>query len=297
MIETRHLQMICAIAETGSMTNAARKLFLTQPSLSHQLKDVESRLRTQLFLRVNRKLVLTAAGERLLREANEILPRLRRIESDFRNGDGSPKTLRLSTQCYTCYHWLPRLMKSFQRDYSDIQFDVVTEAMSDTSEYLLSDKIDLAVTSIKPKKTGIHVEKLFDDEQVLIVPSGHRLTSKEFVTSGDFEGEHMVIYKESRGSDYFITNVLEPAGVSLSRVTRMQLTEARVELVKAGLGITVLSKWLVKPFLGGKRSVRQIRIGRKGFYRSWYLATLSQKKNEPHIKAFANFLKEHHARQ
>jgi LysR family transcriptional regulator for metE and metH len=107
----------------------------------------------------------------------------------------------------------------------------------------------------------------------------------------------MVIYKESRGSDYFITNVLEPAGVSLSRVTRMQLTEARVELVKAGLGITVLSKWLVKPFLGGKRSVRQIRIGRKGFYRSWYLATLSQKKNEPHIKAFANFLKEHHARQ
>jgi hypothetical protein len=43
--------------------------------------------------------------------------------------------------------------------------------------------------------------------------------------------------------------------------------------------------------------VRQIRIGRKGFYRTWYLATLSQKKNEPHIKAFASFLKEHHARQ
>jgi LysR family transcriptional regulator, regulator for metE and metH len=294
MIETRHLQMICAIAESGSMTNAAIKLFLTQPSLSHQLKDIESRLGTQLFLRVNKKLVLTPAGERLLREANEILPRLKRIESDLQNGGGSPKMLRISTQCYTCYHWLPRLMSAFQRDYADIQFDVVTEAMSDTSEFLLSDKIDLAVTSIKPDKAGIHCEKLFDDEQVLIVPQGHRLAKKEFVTSGDFEGEHMVIYKESRGTDYFIAKVLEPAGVNLSRITRMQLTEARVELVKAGLGITVLSKWLVRPFLAGKGSVRQIRIGKKGFYRSWYLATLAQKKNEPHIKTFGSFLKDHH---
>ena len=295
MIETRHLQMISAIAESGSMTRAAGKLFLTQPSLSHQLKDIEARLGTQLFLRVNKKLVLTPAGQRLLREANEILPRLKRIENDFRNGNGSPKMLRISTQCYTCYHWLPRLMKTFQRDYSDIQFDVVTEAMSDTSEFLLLDKIDLAVTSIRPDKTGIHCERLFDDEQVLLVPRGHRLAGKEFVTPSDFEREHIVIYKESKGSDHFITNVLEPAGINLSRITRMQLTEARVELVKAGLGITVLSKWLVKPFLTGKGSVRQIRIGKKGFYRSWYLATLAQKKNEPHIKSFANFLKEHHS--
>src|SRR5690349_2927363 len=210
MIETRHLQMICAIAESGSMTNAARKLFLTQPSLSHQLKDIESRLGTQLFLRVNKKLVLTPAGETLLREANEILPRLKRIEHDFQNGNGSPKMLRISTQCYTCYHWLPRLMKTFQKDFPDIHFDIVTEAMSNTSEYLLTDKIDLAVTSIKPDKPGIHCEKLFDDEQVLLVPHGHSLAGKEFVTARDFENQHMVIYKESKGTDFFITNVLEP---------------------------------------------------------------------------------------
>jgi len=185
-------------------------------------------------------------------------------------------------------------MKEFRKDFSDIHFDIVTEAMSDTSEYLLADKIDLAVTSIKSDKSGIHFETLFDDELVLLVPPRHRLTSKKVVTARDFEGEHMVIYKESRGSDYFITNVLEPAGVNLSRVTRMQLTEARVELVKAGLGITVLSKWLVKPFLGGKTSVKQIRIGKKGCHRTWYMATLAQRRNEAHIKSFGNFLKKHH---
>lgn len=294
MLETRHLQMISAIAENGSMTNAVRKLFLTQPSLSHQLKDIESRLGRQLFLRVNRRLVLTPAGEKLVREANEILSRLQRVENDLRNGDGSLRTLRISTQCYTCYHWLPQLMKTFQKDFSDVQFDVVTEAMSDTSDYLLADKIDLAVTSIRSDKRGLHFEKLFDDEQVLLVPPGHRLASKQMVTARDFEGEHLVIYKESGGSDYFIRNVLEPARVNVSRITRMQLTEARVELVKAGIGITVLSRWLVKPFLGGKGAVRQIRIGKNGFHRTWYLATLVQKRNEPHIRSFGEFLRTHH---
>jgi LysR family transcriptional regulator for metE and metH len=59
MIEIRHFQLIRAIAETGSMTKAAQKLFLTQPGLSHQLKEIETRLGTRLFLRVNKSMVLT----------------------------------------------------------------------------------------------------------------------------------------------------------------------------------------------------------------------------------------------
>jgi hypothetical protein len=116
----------------------------------------------------------------------------------------------------------------------------------------------------------------------------------------DFEGEHMIIYKnineskESKGSDFFIKNVLDKAGVSPLRIRKMQLTEGRVELVKAGIGITVLSRWLVKPFLGKKSSIKKIRIGKNGYYRSWFLATLSHKKNEAHIQSFATFLKGRH---
>jgi LysR family transcriptional regulator, regulator for metE and metH len=292
MIEVRHLQMISAIVESGSMTNAANKLFLTQPSLSHQLKEIESRLGVNLFLRVNKKLLLTPAGEKLFKEANEILPRLSRIENDLQNGSAT-KELRISTQCYTCYHWLPKLMQVFQKDFSDISLDIVAEAIDDPHQYLLNDKVDLVVTGIKVEKRGIHYEKLFDDELVLLVPPGHRLASKDFVTPKDFADEHMIIYK-SKGSDFFINNVLDKAGVSSSRITKMQLTEARVELVKAGIGITVLSKWLVQPFLGNKSSIKQIRITKKGYYRTWFLATLTQKKNEPHIKSFATFLKDWH---
>ena len=297
MIEVRHLQMIRAIVESGSMTNAASRLFLTQPSLSHQLKEIESRLGIKVFLRVNKKLVLTRAGEKLLREANEILPRLSRIENDFQNGSESARELRISTQCYTCYHWLPGLMKKFQEDFSDVVIDVVAEAISDPVQYLLTDKVDLVVTSLKHDKDGIHYEKLFDDEQVLLVPPGHPLAGKDYVTPKDFDGQHLIIYKttneskESKGSDFFIKNVLDKAGILPSRITKMQLTEGRVELVKAGVGITVLSRWLVKPFLGKKGSVREIKIGKNGYYRTWFLATLLHKKNDPHVVSFGAFLK------
>jgi LysR family transcriptional regulator for metE and metH len=293
MIEVRHLQMISAIVESGSMTNAANKLFLTQPSLSHQLKEIESRLGVSLFLRVNKKLLLTPAGEKLFKEASEILPRLKRIENDIQNGS-SAKELRISTQCYTCYHWLPQLMQLFQKDYSDISIDIVAEAIDDPHQYLLRDKIDLVVTGVKVDKPGIHYEKLFDDELVLLVPPAHRFASRDFVTPKDFEDEHLIIYKQSKDSDFFIHNVLDKAEVSPSRLTKMQLTEARVELVKAGIGITVLSKWLVQPFLGKKSSIRQIRISKNGYFRTWFLATLTNKKNEAHIKSFATFLKNWH---
>jgi LysR family transcriptional regulator for metE and metH len=292
MIEVRHLQMISAIVESGSMTSAASKLCLTQPSLSHQLKEVESRLGIKLFLRVNKKLVLTPGGERLFHEAKEILPRLLRIENDLKNGKANDKELRISTQCYTCYHWLPRLIRVFQKDFSDITVDIVPEAINDPIQYLLTDKVDLVVTSLRLDKKGVHYDKLFDDEQVLLVPSGHHLARKEYVSPQDFEGEHLIIYKQSTDSDFFINNVLNTANVSPSRVTRMQLTEARVELVKAGIGITVLSRWLVQPFLGRNAPIKKVRIGKNGYYRSWFLATLLHKKNDAHILSFAKFLKD-----
>jgi LysR family transcriptional regulator, regulator for metE and metH len=72
----------------------------------------------------------------------------------------------------------------------------------------------------------------------------------------------------------------------------MQLTEARVELVKAGMGIAVLSRWLVKPFVRDSKAIKLLPIGKRGFFRTWYTAMLEEKKNDPAIKHFTQFLKE-----
>jgi LysR family transcriptional regulator, regulator for metE and metH len=292
MIEIRHLMLIREIASTGNMTRAAQKLFLTQPSLSHQLKEIESRLGVQLFLRVNKTLVLTAEGTMVLQAALEILPRIESLEKGIGQGNGKANQLRISTHCYTCYHWLPPLMQKFSLKNARIEFDVVTEAMNNPVEFILKNEIDIAIMNSKTEDNGVHFEKLFDDEQVLIVTNDHPLAGKEFVRPKDFENENLIIYKESFDADYFVTHILMPAGVTPKRVTKMQLTEARVELVKAGLGVTVLSRWLVSHFVHKNSNLKFIRITKKGFYRTWFLASLKQKRNDDHIRQFITFLKE-----
>jgi LysR family transcriptional regulator for metE and metH len=134
---------------------------------------------------------------------------------------------------------------------------------------------------------------LFDDEQVLLVSKDHPLAEKEFIQLKDITSETLIIYKESFESDYFASHKLIPAGIKPAKILKMQLTEARVELVKAGVGVAVLSRWLVKPFISGNGGLAQVRITKGGFYRAWYFATLGNSNaKSKYINAFRNFIKD-----
>src|ERR1700739_1931903 len=106
-LEIRHLRLVTAIAETGSVTLAGNRLHLTQSALSHQLRDAEEQLGVPLFERRDRRMALTAAGERLLQSARTILDELARAEKEIQegNGNGAAKGgLGLSTECYKGFH-------------------------------------------------------------------------------------------------------------------------------------------------------------------------------------------------
>src|SRR2546430_11962329 len=103
-LEIRHLKLVAAVAETGSVTRAGNRLHLTQSALSHQLRDAEEQLGTPLFERRSGRMLLTAAGERLLCSARTVLEELERAEKEIQNGNGKTPAagvLRLSTECYT----------------------------------------------------------------------------------------------------------------------------------------------------------------------------------------------------
>ena len=113
-LEVRHLRLVLGIADAGSMTKAAERLFLTQSALSHQLRDIEARFETPFFLRLGRRMVLTAAGRRVLETARRVVGDIERAEEDIRRLAGDTEgVIRVCTQCYTGYTGSVRCSRHF----------------------------------------------------------------------------------------------------------------------------------------------------------------------------------------
>src|SRR6185436_13947438 len=147
-LDVRHLRLVSAVAELGSLTRAGDRLHLTQSALSHQLRDIESRLGAPLFLRIGKRLVLTPAGERLLVSARDVLQRLDETEHAIRQmGRDGAGLLRVTTECYTCYHWLPQLLTRYRRRFPRVEVRIDVDATRQPIEMLLAGKIDLALVS------------------------------------------------------------------------------------------------------------------------------------------------------
>jgi LysR family transcriptional regulator for metE and metH len=264
------------IAATGSVTRAAERLHLTQSALSHQLRDIESRLGLQLFLRLGKRMVLTPPGERVLGAATRVLDEIGRTEEDLRlmsqHGKG---VLRLCTQCNTGYHWLPPLLQSFHRKFPGVDVQIMVNATDRPVEALLEGQIDLAVVTSEVDDRRLTVTPLFEDEFVAVVAPAHPFARRAHVEPHDFADEHLIVYKVERPG-FIFSRILGPAGVEPARVSQVPLTEAILELVKAGLGIGVMAKWAIEPHIKAG-SVRAVRITRRGVYRPWSAVTLKDR--------------------
>jgi LysR family transcriptional regulator for metE and metH len=273
-LEVRHLALVAEIAATGSVTRAAERLHLTQSALSHQLRDVESRLETPLFLRLGRRMALTPAGERVLASARRVLDELARAEDDVRalSAPGSG-VLRLCTQCNTGYHWLPPLLATFHRRYPAVDVRIVVEATDRPVAALLDGQIDLAFITDATDDARLVTRPVFKDELVAVVPPAHAFAARPYIDAVDLAGTHLLLYNLERRSSDIFRYVLMPAGVEPARASRVPLTEAILELVKADQGVGVMARWAIDPAIRAG-AVRAVRIGRKGVFRPWLAATL-----------------------
>ena len=123
-LDVRHLAMLRAIAETGSVTRAADTLGVTQSALTHRIREAERRLGTPLFGRVGHRLYLTPAGERLYSTAVFVIADLERAESDVRVLTEQQRTVvRLGQGTYSRFHWYPDFVQTLNEP--DIELDIV----------------------------------------------------------------------------------------------------------------------------------------------------------------------------
>lgn len=283
-LEVRDLSLVCAISDSGSVTRAATRLHLSQSALSHRLRSVESRLATPLFLRLGKKMVLTPAGERALATARRVLADLESAEEELRVlASGGGGVLRLCTQCYTGYHWLAPLLRAFNAKHPRVEVQIAVDATYRPVAALLAGEIDLAVLSVSVEDARLRVRPLFEDEMLAVVAPSHPLAKRSYIEPAELATEHLIVYKTERRDSYVFSRILDPAGVEPARVSKVPLTEAILEMVKAGLGVAVLARWAIAPALESK-AVRALRIGRRGVIRRWSAATLRDRP-EPRWQA------------
>jgi len=172
-LEVRHLKLVAAVAEEGTITRAANRLHLTQSALSHQLHDAEEQLGTTLFERTSKKMKLTSAGERVLASARTVLQELHRVEKDIESNAAPIRgKVRLTTQCYTVYHWLPSCLMRFMKTYTDVDVKVVVEATQNPFVALLEEKVDgVSPDSAIAGKTLSQILALAEEQPLVYLPS------------------------------------------------------------------------------------------------------------------------------
>jgi LysR family transcriptional regulator for metE and metH len=291
-LEVRHLRLVVAVAEQGTLTAAAEQLHLTQSALSHQLKDIEERLKAALFLRRNRRMIPTPAGQQLLETGQSVLAELERTESAVRDlGRDKQGLLRVATECYTCYHWLPPVLQEFNARCPGVDVRIDPDATSRPLPVLLAGKLDLALMLSPVRDRRLAATPLFRDELVVVVQAQHRFASQPYVRPAQLAAENMFTYSP-REESYVFKRLLTPAGIMPRRVQQVKLTEAILELVRAGMGVSVLAKWAVQPYLD-RRLVAGVRLTHGGFYRNWTAVVPGALADTPYVREFLRLVAAH----
>jgi len=249
-LDVRDLEIILALAASGSTVKAAASLHVTQSAVSRGLHGAETRIGLRLFDRTARGLVPTVAGERLIRGAGAVLGDLVALEREVAAPVVAPLELRVACECYTAYRWLPSTLARLRQTLPRASVTLAPEHTAAPALALADDAIDVALLTTSPAPPGVLEEPLFTDEIVFIVARSHPLARRPRLTRKDLL-EHTLISStqtpvpEQRA---FVRRVFG-SKVPPLRFIAFPLTEAIVDAARAGMGIAVLSEWIASTYL------------------------------------------------
>jgi DNA-binding transcriptional LysR family regulator len=268
-MDLRALSLFTTVADTGSFTRAAERAGISQSAVSQQIRALEESLGTSLFSRHARKVTLTQAGNVLLPYARQILRKTeeaRAVVSDFEAmGRGR---ISLGAGGALCHHVVPALLKEFAERFTRIEIQVRSGFTDETLRRTLEGTVDIGLLLLPIEESSVVVTELGRDELVAIAPAGHRWADLERVRPRDFVGENLVSYDRTSETYRILERFLLEGGVFASVGMEISDLEAVKEMVKAGLGVSVVAGWAVrKEQQEGSLVARS--LAPRGLYRTW----------------------------
>lgn len=291
MLQFRHFRTLIALAETGNLSKAAKRLNLSQPAISHQVRLLEEHYNGSLFERKSAPLRLSLLGRRMVEIGYEIERRMRDAERDFvRIASGEAGQLRIAVECHSCFDWLMPSMDSFREHRPEVELDLVSGFHADPVGLLNEGRAELVIVSRATPRAGIVYRPLFRYEVLALVARHHPLAHKPFLTARDFAGETLVTYPIPDERIDVIRDVLKPARVEPQR-RATEMTVAILQLVASHRGVAALPGWTVQPFLD-RNYVAGLPIGKKGLFSNLYAATAKPLSRTPYIAEFVRLMKE-----
>ncbi len=284
-LELRHLRTLVALRDTGSLVEAADRLFVTQSALSHQLKDLEDRIGCALFFRKTKPVRFTAAGQRMLSLGDEILPKVAASERDLQQvGGGRTGRLHIAIECHSCFEWLMPTIERYRDGWPDVQLDLVGGFNFDALPALLQGDLDLVITANPQAGDGIRYVPLFQYEAQLVLPRTHPLTEAAFIQPEQLRAETLIVYPVDRSRLDVFVNFLDPAGVTPAAVRTAELTPMIVQLVASGRGVACLPNWVLHEYLERKLIVVR-SLGEDGLWPTLFAALREEDAGAAYLNA------------
>lgn len=286
MLDRQHLSIIQSVVKTGTVTEAANDLCLSQSAISHAIKKLENQLGLKIWEKQGRTLQLTQAGKLINSLANRVNPQFEHAELMLKQiAKGHRGVLRIGMECHPCYQWLLKVVEPFLLQWPDVDLDVKQEFQFGGMGALRGYDIDMLVTPDPLYKPGVDFIPVFNYEHQLIVANSHPLANKEFVEPQDLTNEILITYPvEPQRLDIF-SQFLHPAGCTVKKHKIIETTEIMLQMVAARRGVAALPGWLVKTFQP-QLAIKGVPITKNGIHKQIFLGVREADKGINYIQDF-----------
>ena len=250
-MDLRQLEILQAIAETGSFTACGRKLHVSQSAISRQIALLEEELGEPLFLRVGRKVRMTPAAEALVALGQRVFLDVRDTVASVTDRTRELKgTLRLSGGMTVCLYIFPTLVKQLKRAHPKLDVRMMVATAGRSVEEIRAGHVDAGLLTLPVEEADLVTLPVLREELLLVTMPGHPLAKHKKITPHDLAGEPFIAFEAGSGTRRVIDRFFLSENVEPNIVMETENVEIIKAMVKTGLGIGIV------PYIAVAREVR-----------------------------------------
>jgi DNA-binding transcriptional LysR family regulator len=285
-LDSRRLQQFSVLAGTGSFTQTARLLHLTQSGISHSMKALEHEAGCRLLDRLGKKVVLTPAGEQLLRHAEKILAEMSAARDALGAlGKVAAPRLRLGASATACQWLVPPVVRQFKQQFPDHVLTLEPGDAPALTDALSKNRLDLALTLETGAASRLQFHPLFQDELDFIVSPAHAWAQHRRADRAEIPLQTYLLPRKDGATCRLVQDYFRREQLVLPNIQEVGGIDAARELVKLGLGVSILAPWMVRTDLDAGMLVA-LPLGRKKLGRTWGILHRPDRQLSPAEETF-----------